>query len=80
MREFNVCVLPILALLPVIATYEEYFLIYSYGFRLVEQGLTECAGRPCDRMKVEDTETGEQYTFFFDISRPMQHLAHQSEK
>ena len=62
---------------PVIATYEEYFFLYSNGFRVMKQGLGECAGRECDRMSVEDPETGKQYTFFFDISRPMQHLGQQ---
>ena len=59
---------------PVLATYEEYFFLYSYGFRVVEQNLTKCAGRPCDLMEVENPETGERYTFFFDISLPMDYL------
>lgn len=60
---------------PVIATYEEYFFLYSQGFQLVEQALDECAGRPCDLMEVEDPETGDHLTFFFDISRPMGYLS-----
>ena len=63
----------------VINTSEEYALLRVMGMDSRGQSLVQCNDVPCDRMEVEDGDTGDTTVFFFDVSRPFAWMRAQTE-
>jgi hypothetical protein len=59
----------------VIRVSEEYTVLQMLGKRVGSQALVRSSdGHPVDKMSVTDRETGEETTYYFDVSLPMGHL------
>jgi hypothetical protein len=54
----------------IISVREEYALLGMTGFRRGKQALGRCARALCDILEAENRATGEERTFYFDISLP----------
>jgi hypothetical protein len=58
----------------VISVSEEYFILRIMGQMPKQQSLSSCAGHPCDIYKATDPKSNEEYTWYFDVSIPINRM------
>ena len=64
----------------VISIAEEYAVLSVNGFKHTLQVLRSCGARPCDMFRATHQKSGEQHTFYFDVSLLKAHFYRQLEK
>ena len=63
----------------VISVDEEYAFLQVNGLERTTQGLTTCAGHPCDQLTVRDSQSGKTSMMYFDVAIPLGSFSRQFE-
>jgi hypothetical protein len=64
----------------VISVDEEYAFLQTMGLERTTQGLSTCAGHPCDQLTVRDSQNGKTSVLYFDVTIPFGSFSRQLER